>query len=104
MFGFLFIGLIFVAVLAFGWWMYRWQYNRADAILDNWAQTNNFKIIEKQKANFGTGPEAVRAGNKQVLYRITVVDVDGNQRTGLARIGSESTGTLSDKIVVEWDQ
>jgi hypothetical protein len=104
MFGFLFIALIFVAVLGFGWWIYRWQYNRADAILNNWATQNNFRVLEKQKANFGTGPEAVRAGNKQVMYRITVEDQNGQKRSGVAKIGNETTGTLSDEISVDWDQ
>ena len=100
----LFIALLFLGVLAFGWWMYRWQYNRADTILENWARSNHFKVIDKQKANFGTGPEAVRAGNKQVTYRITVEGPDGARRTGLARIGSEEIGTISDNISVEWDK
>lgn len=101
---FLFIALLFAGVLAFGWWMYRWQYDRADTILESWAKKNSFVVIDKQKANFGTGPEAVRAGNKQVLYRITVQSSDGQRRTGLARIGSVTTGTLSDEISVEWDK
>ena len=104
MFGILFIVLLFVSVLVFGWWVYRWQYQRADTILEEWAQGNSFKIVEKQKANFGTGPEAVRSGDKRVQYRITVLDENGRRRTGLAIIGSETAGTLSDQIVVEWDQ
>jgi hypothetical protein len=103
-FSILFIALIFVAVLAFGWWMYRWQYSTADTILENWARQNNYKVLDKQKANVGTGPEAVRAGNKQVMYRIVVEDQNGARRSGLAKIGNETTGTLSDEIAVEWDK
>src|SRR5260221_5016922 len=102
--GIVFIAVILIAVLALGWWMYRWQYNTADRVLENWAAQNNYKVLDKQKANVGTGPEAVRAGNKQVMYRITVEDQSGARHTGLAKIGSENTGTLVDEISIEWDK
>lgn len=97
--------LLFVAVAVFGWWMYQWQYKKADSILENWAQKNSYTILAKEDANpSGTGPGDRYADNKQVMYRITVEDKAGNKKSGLAKIGSEKTGTLSDEIIVEWDQ
>ncbi|MEZ5305656.1 MAG: hypothetical protein R2684_00780 [Pyrinomonadaceae bacterium] len=101
---FLFIAFVFVAVIGFGIWMFRWQYGRADEALENWARDNNFKVLSKQDANPpGTGPKDRYAGNKQIWYRVTVEDAGGKKRTGIVKIGSESTGTLSDQISVEWD-
>ena len=102
---FILIGLLFVAVLLFGWWMFQWQYNKADSILENWAKKNNFTVIEKVEANPpGTGPKDRNASNKQVMYKIKVEDDKGEKKSALVKIGSEKTGTLSEEIEVIWDK
>ena len=95
---------LFLAVAAFGWWMYHWQFSEADRILEKWASENNLQLVEKIEANpSGTGPYDRHASNKQVMYRIKVRDESGRIREGIARIGSERLGTLSDQIEIQWD-
>jgi len=102
---FLLIGTLFVAVALFGWWMFRWQYNKADTMLDNWAAQNDYVIVEKADGNpSGTGPKDRYAGNKQIMYRVVVKDSKGETKSGLVKLGSESSGTLSDQASVEWDK
>ncbi|MBX3243518.1 MAG: hypothetical protein KF685_03505 [Acidobacteria bacterium] len=101
----LIIVVLFVLVGTFGWWMYKWQYSKADSILDEWAKKNNLTVIKKEQANqSGTGPGVRYAGNTQVVYRIEVKDSENRLRSGIAKIGSESTGTLSDEIEVIWNE
>ncbi len=104
MFTVLLIVALFALVAAFGWWMYKWQYDRADQLLNDWARKNELEIVAKQNANPpGTGPSDRTAANKQVMFRVTVKDNSGKLRTGLIKVGSESAGTLSDQVTATWD-
>jgi hypothetical protein len=104
------MALIIVAVLLFGslawfgFWMFGWQYRKAEAGLQAWARRHHYQVVAKELANpIGTGPKAARASNKQVMYRVTVSDASGVQRRALLKIGSESMGVLSNELVVEWE-
>jgi hypothetical protein len=100
----LIIIVVFSLVGLFGWWMYRWQYTKADDLLDNWARSNHYQVLKKEKANpGGTGPGVRYAENTQVIYRIEVLDAAGQIKTALIKIGGETAGTLSDAIEVVWD-
>lgn len=95
---------MFLLVGAFGWWLYKWQYSKADEIIDNWSKTNGFTIIKKERANpVGSGPGVRYAGDTRVTYRIEVKDADGNVKSGIARVGSKNVGTLADSIEVIWE-
>ena len=83
--------------------MIRWQYSKADRLLENWAAQNNYKLIEKQDANFGDGPLGRRGSKTYVKYRVKIEDENGNIKTGIVFLGSETTGVLSDEVRVEWD-
>ena len=100
---FIFIAFIFIAVLAFGWWMFRWQYNKADDLLNTWAQKEGYTVVSKEDANPpGTGPKDRYAGNKQIWYRVVLKDKNGEEKKAIVKLGSESTGTLSEDVKVEW--
>lgn len=99
-----FAAVFFGAFVALGVYLYRWQYRRADARVTDWAERSRLRIISKERANpLGTGPQAMRAGNKQIIYRITVVDLHGIERRGVVKVGSESSGVLADTLEVVWD-
>ena len=98
-----FIVLLFGAFLAFAFWMIRWQYSKADRMLENWAAQNSYKLIEKQDANFGDGPLGRRGAKTHVKYRVKVEDAEGKAKIGIVYLGSESMGVLSDEVKVEWD-
>ena len=96
-------GLLFATVLAFGLWMFRWQYNKADDLLNNWAQKEGYTIVSKEDANPpGTGPKDRYAGNRQIWYRVVLKDKNGDEKKAIVKLGSEGTGTLSDDVKVEW--
>ena len=99
----LFLVIIFGGILIFAFWMIRWQYSKADRMLENWAAQNNYKLLEKENANFGDGPLGRRGAKTYVKYRIRVEDITGKIRTGIAFLGDENVGVLSDKVRVEWD-
>jgi hypothetical protein len=95
---------LFGALLAVGFWMFRWQYRRAEAKLADWVRKSNYQLIQKEPGNpFGTGPKAARAHNKQIMYRVIVSDTNGVRRRALVKIGSEAAGVLADRLVVEWE-
>lgn len=94
----------FVAVLFFGRWMLRWQWRRADELLETWAKNHQYRIVEKRHANVGDGPAGTRQSSKRVKYKITVTDAQGQRKHGLISIGSVAMGTLHDDIAVEWDE
>lgn len=101
----LIIIVVFSLVGLLGWWMYKWQYSKADTMLETWAGQNGYSLVKKEKANpGGTGPGVRYAGNTQVIYRIEVKDGEGRTKTGTAKIGSATTGTLSDEIEIVWDE
>lgn len=101
----LIIIVLFALVGAFGWWMYKWQYNKADEMLDGWLKQNSYTLVKKEDANpSGTGPGVRYAENTQVIYRIEVKDKDGNNKKGLIKLGSETSGTLSNQIEIVWDE
>lgn len=95
--------IVFGGVLVFAFWMIRWQYSKADRMLENWAAQNNYNLIKKQDANFGDGPLGRRGAKTQVKYRVKVEDANGQKKTGIVYLGGENTGVLSDEVRVEWD-
>lgn len=96
--------ILFAAFIIFAFWLVRWQFNRADRLLENWASENEYRILEKRDANFGDGPTGTRQSSSQVKYRIVVADGNNQRRSGLAVVGSKSAGTLSDEVTVNWDE
>ncbi len=82
--------------------MVRWQFSKADRMLENWTTGKNYRLIEKQNANFGDGPLGRRGAKTYVKYRITVEDADGKIKTRIIYLGSANSGVLSDEIKVEW--
>ncbi len=97
------IAALFAVFLIFAVWLVRWQFNKADRLLENWAGENEYRIVEKRNANFGDGPAGTRQASSQVKYRIVVVDENNQRKSGLAIVGSVNLGTLSDEVTVAWD-
>jgi hypothetical protein len=97
--------VVFGLVGAYGWWVIKWQYKKADRLLENWARQNGFTILRKERANpWRTGPGVLYAKNTQVIYRVVAQDAEGKKKTGLVKIGSPTFGVLSDEVEAEWDK
>lgn len=99
-----FLAIFFAAFIIFGVWLMRWQFNKADELLKNWARKNKYQVLEKQHANFGDGPAGTRQSSAQVKYRVVVIDENGQRKSGLIIVGSKNLGTLSDETAVTWDE
>lgn len=97
------IVILFAAFVIFAVWLMRWQFNKADRLLESWASENKCRILEKQNANFGDGPVGRRQASSQVKYRIVVLDENNQRKSGSAIIGSKNLGTLSDEVTINWD-
>jgi len=96
--------LVLGGVLVLGVFMYRWQQGKGDAMLNAWADREHLRLLEREPANPpGTGPMDRNASNKQIIYRIKVEDRSGQIRRGTVRLGSPTTGVLSDAVTVQWD-
>ena len=84
--------------------MYRWQFQTADRVLQEWAVQRHLTVLEKSPANdWDSGPGNRYAASKQVVYRIRVKDEQGRVHSGLATIGSKTMGTLDRIIDVRLD-
>ena len=92
--------LAIVAAAAYITWFYR----RAAAILQRWAQENDFQIVSSEPRILSRGPFFWTSSNAQVVYYVTVIDMAGRTRRGYVRCGSFWGGILSDKAEVRWDE
>ncbi len=72
-------------------------------MLENWRAQNKYKLIEKENANSGDGPLGRQGAKTHVKYRIKIEDTAGKTKTGIAYLGNENIGVLSDEVKVEWD-
>jgi hypothetical protein len=98
------IVLMAAGVIAFGVWLFHWQYRSAESKLNHWAQRSNYQVLYKREANpLGTGPKVKGASNKQVMYRVVISDENGVRRSALIKIGSPALGVLANDLVVEWE-
>jgi hypothetical protein len=90
-----------LALVAFALW---WHYTRSAALLERWAEENGFTVVDRRLRHFFRGPFTWTAAEGQTVYRVTVVDSCGRERSGWVRCGSFTFGLLSDKIRVRWDE
>jgi hypothetical protein len=79
-----------------------WQNRRADAIIDDWARQNGYKVLSMERS-WLAGPFFWRKSRGQVVYRLQVEDVSGRRSTAWARCGHWFMGLWSDEITVEWE-
>ena len=90
-----------LGLVALGLW---WHYTRSAALLARWAEENGFTIADCRLRNFFRGPFTWTPANGQTVYRVTVMDGSGHERSGWVRCGSFAFGMLSDTVRVRWDQ
>ncbi len=84
-----------------------WLFDRrSKVILQRWADSNGFQILQKrQRYMFFTGPFRFWTNSRnQIIYFFRVRDREGRERSGWARCGSYFGGVFfSDKIEIRWD-
>jgi hypothetical protein len=96
---FIVIGPFLVFVIA----VIYWQNSRSAAILQKWADDNGYQILQKDYRHFFRGPFFFTTSRHQTVYRVTVCDKTGQERSGWVRCGGWWWGMLSDQATVRWD-
>jgi hypothetical protein len=82
------------------------HYSRSKRVLQKWADSNKFEILQFETRSFSTGQfKWWQISRGQHLYFVRVRDEAGIERSGWARCGSFFGGVLfSDEVEVRWNQ
>jgi hypothetical protein len=91
--------ILFFIVVLFVLWCH---ISRSWKIVKQWAHDNDMELIEVQRRFLRRGPYWC-TGNCQDVFRVTVRDGSGQERSGYVRVGGWLLGLLSDQVDVEWD-
>lgn len=83
--------------------MLNWQSQRSQDLIEGWANDNHLTVVHKEARDFLRGPMFWSTAKGQTVYRITVRDQNGIERSGWIRCGGRWTGLHSDKVEVRWD-
>lgn len=77
---------------------------RADQIIAEWACDKDFRLISTQGPNSFGSPFRWRSSLLQLVYYVTVKDIEGRERSAWLRLGNWSSGLISPEIEVEWEK
>ncbi len=99
---FLVLGIVAIALLVIGMTMQ--QYARAQALLDEWATRNQFRIERREYRRLFKGPFFWTSARGQFVYRVTVTDARGVTRVAWVRLGSWFWGIWKKQVQVIWDE
>jgi hypothetical protein len=92
------VPLIGVAIVTF-----IFQRTQSTSRLDQWANEQGYKLLFVERRNMFRGGFSWTTSNCQEVFRITVRDQTGQERSGYVRVGGHMLGQLSDRIDVKWD-
>jgi len=97
MLAFILFGCLYVFGVA--WWV-----ARGSKLLADWARSNGYEILRKQRRFLRKGPFSFPRAWGLPVFRVTLQDGQGRTRRAWVRCGSWWTGLLSSKVTVEWDE
>jgi len=80
-----------------------WHLLRSDSMLNKWAQEHGYRIVRRSYRWFLRGTFIWSIFSKASIYRVTIEDEEGDQRSGWVRCGGWFWGILSDDVEVRWD-
>ncbi len=84
-------------------WALIWYLRKSRILLQRWADSNGYRLLEQRYRYFFRGPFFWSA-SAQMVYRVVVEDRTGHRRSGWVRLGSFWLGIFSDEVAVRWDQ
>jgi hypothetical protein len=95
---------VIIVLVALSWVAFSttWHWLRSRFLLEKWARTNGFELV-KMKINWFSFSPLIFASSRQEVYRISVRDHRGRERSGWAICGGFWLGFLVNKVEVEWD-
>lgn len=77
---------------------------RSSKLLHTWAARNGYRIVQQQRRWLRKGPFLFRTSRAQTVYRITVANAAGRERTGWAKCGNWFFGLFINETQVQWDE
>jgi hypothetical protein len=80
-----------------------WHFGRSESLVQRWAECNGYRLINHEYCWFYKGPFFWTTSKNQTVYRVTVEDGTGYQRTAWVRCGGWFLGLMSDHVDVRWD-
>jgi hypothetical protein len=92
-----------VGILALVIFLTSWTFSRSRRLLDQWAESNGYRIASAEFCWFRRGPFFWTTSKSQTVYRITVMDSKGHSRSCWARCGGFWWGLWTDRVDVRWD-
>ena len=81
-----------------------WKFRSANAMLDVWLAERNYRLARRHRCGTTGGPWVKRTSLGQVVYRVVVVDHEGNRRSGWLRVGSALFGLWAYRADAWWDE
>jgi hypothetical protein len=78
------------------------RFSKARRLVRQWAESGGLRIVSMQWEPFPSGPFALAAFGKQIVYALSVVDGAGRLRQCWAKCGNWWFGLLDDSIEVVW--
>ncbi len=91
--------LVFVVIAAALWW----SFSRSRSLLKQWADENDYEILDSEYRIFRKGPFFWTSSRGQTVYYVKTRDKQGNMRSGWVRCGSWWWGLLADETEVRWE-
>lgn len=82
-----------------------WFYRRSEMVLSQWAEKNDYEILDQKLQWLNQGPFFWRSSSGQTIYRVRILNrQDGKIYIGWVRCGSYWGGLFSDQVDVMWDK
>ena len=76
---------------------------RAYEVLRHWAAQNDFELLRFKRCFFTGGFNPLTTGRGQIVYFVTIRDLDQRERSGWVRCGSRwDVFCISDRADVKW--
>jgi hypothetical protein len=76
---------------------------RAHQLLGRWARSERFRIVERRRRIFDTGPFTWIWLGHAMVYWVVLEDAERRQRTAWVKCGTFFGGLLSSNVEVAWD-
>ena len=94
---------ITIVLIVLGWVVFSaiWHWFRSRFLLEQWAKANGFVLVKMSMSWFKLNP--FLSSKRQEVYRITVRNHNGRERSGWVKCGGFWLGFLVNKVEVDLD-
>jgi hypothetical protein len=76
---------------------------KGQSLLPRWAEQNHYHVVQSEVRYWDRGPFLWTTTARQLVYRVTLQDCQGNSRTAWLAFGGWWLGLFSHKVQVRWE-